>query len=231
MNKELALDIRTDWFKKYLKQWKGIIRPDFEKAFENPAEDKQILMDSIKRFTFTMLNYVGFYLCLFLIGYRYYSALNEQMVLGYTKKGITGLGTYLNLYPFNVIYLVFALILTVGFLSIFTYLFLVYLEDVKPSFIKNLSAILNSVALVNVLLFPFLLINALFPFDKPIGTFGLGVYVGALILVLAVGFVYSAVIYIRSMHWSSRQNYRRALLAWIVSFGMILFFVSRILGK
>ncbi|TGN16948.1 hypothetical protein [Leptospira idonii] len=213
-----------DFHKRFIRD---LFKPDFTVIYGSEQSSVDILRKGASFFGYVSITYVIFYFLAFLVGYPYYSRMNEAMLADFQMKGHSNFTYIMNSYPFNVVYIFSALILFVFFVSALGYFFAKFFEEDKREFRAHLGICLHATSLLIFILFFVFIANTIFPFRQPVGIVLFSSLIALWIIFFGLGLYLSSKIFVGASYSYFSQNKRRAALTWLFP---LLLFIYMVLG-
>lgn len=209
----------------HLQTFKNLFTPKFSDLYAKNRSEKEIFLFGLGLFVYTYLVYVGIYVFIFLLGYPYFSHLNEMMRLDFESKGYSKYSLFLNSYPWNVLYVLASLLILCILTSAFSYACARLLEEGKRSFRVHLGLCLHGMSILLACLFLVFIANTIFPFQEKASIFVFSLLVSIWILMFILGTIFSTRIFVNASHSYFGQLKRRGALTWLVPFSCIVYFI------
>lgn len=205
-----------------INKWKSILFPDYSKYIQQNYTERTLFKQGLSSFLYAIVSYTTFYFIVFLLGYNYYSEINNRMQEEFILKGNSYISYFFNSYPFNIVYVIALLIIFILFCSSFVYLIVKLIEEVKISFLTLISVVLSMTVWWVFSLFFFLILNTSFPFNQPTSVVYFGFLIAFWIILLSVGMFFSSRLFVNLLNNLLNVNRKRSYFA--IYTAQILFF-------
>lgn len=163
------------------------------------------------------LMYLLLYVALYLINISSLSELNNTLSKNFEDKGVSFIFYFMNLYPFNVIYIYFFWILMYFFLSVLSLLLLTLLGEKRKPFSRLSASILYASSFIFLTCFPLLILNSFMPISENTTLGGFSFLIAVWIGIIGIGILFSATTFGRLGKYVLNQNLNRAVFAWVFS--------------
>lgn len=207
-----------------INRWKSLLFPDLSKYESSKYTDLALFKEAISAFGFAVISYAFFYFFIFIIGYNYYSKINNQMQEEFILKGNSYVSYFFNSYPFNIIYVIALLVIFALFCSSVIYIIFKLIEDEKIKYSKILSITLLMEVWWIFVLFFILIINTTYPFDQTTSIILFGLLIASWIICLGVGIYFSSRTFVNIANKLINVNTKRTYFA--IYLTQIIFFYS-----
>ncbi|MEM7180867.1 MAG: hypothetical protein AAF518_08135 [Spirochaetota bacterium] len=203
-----------DYYKRVMQVYKSYLKAENEPVQAITEDAKAYRKRMYKAIFGLFLLYALLYFLFYLFNYTLMETTNTAMKAAYQKKGVSLFYYYLNSYPFNVVYLLFAIVAACLYLCCTSYPLLQVLGIENRHFGKNSAILLHSSLYYIVSYFPLLIINSNFPVGADSSYYSY-VFLGILwVLILGTGARYSGKFYANTCQELFAVNRNQAYVVW-----------------
>jgi len=202
---------------------KELFSPNYSHVYSKDKTDREIFRFGFSLFSYTYIMYVIMYVFMFLIGYPYFSKLNETMRADFEAKGNSSFSLFLNTYPWNVLYILASLVILLLFVSILSYGLARLLEDGKRSYKAHLGLCLHGISILLSCLFVIFIANTIFPFNEQVGVVLFSFLVAIWLIMFFIGTYLSTRVFVRASNVYFEQHKRRSAITWLLPFLFVIY--------
>ncbi len=202
---------------------KDLFSPDYDSVYSEEKTSQEIFLSGLTLFVYTYGLYVLMYVGMFILGYPYFSKLNETMRADFEAKGHSNFSLFLNTYPWNVLYILASLVIVLLFTSLLSYALARLLEDGKRSYKAHLGLCLHGTSILLSCLFVIFIANTIFPFNQQVGVVLFSFLVAIWILMFILGTFLSTRVFVRASFSHFGQHKRRAVITWLLPFLFVMY--------
>ncbi|MEK6883348.1 MAG: hypothetical protein AABY22_27215 [Nanoarchaeota archaeon] len=190
---------------------------------------KEILGFGLKMFSYAFVLYLMMYLFIFLCGYSYFSNLNDGLRLNFQEKNYSEFSLFLNSYPWNVLYVLASFIIMIVYVSTFSYLTAIMLEEERQNFKAHLGLCLHATSSIIMCLLMIYLANTIFPFNDRVSVVLFSILVSVWIIAFIVSVFLSTKVFVFGAKQYFGQTKKRAAITWLVPYLSFVYLVFGIL--
>jgi hypothetical protein len=173
------------------------------------------------------LLYFLLYLFFYLINISSLSSINDSLVKSFEEKNVSFLFYFINLYPFNVVYIYFFWVFMFLFLSVLSLLLLTLLGEKRKPLSRLNASILYASSFLFLSSFPLLILNSFIPIGEDTTLGGFSFLVAIWISIIGIGILFSATTFGKLGKYVLNQNINRATFAWVFSIFTFLYLIYK----
>ncbi|WP_108978501.1 hypothetical protein [Leptospira ryugenii] len=210
-------------FNYHRNQIKKLFVPDYEDVYSKERSSRDIFLGGLGLFIYTYTMYVIMYVSIFVLGYPYFSKMNENLRADFEAKGNSSFSLFINSYPWNVLYILASLVIVLIFVGLLSYALVRLLEDDKRSFRAHIGLCLHGLSILLSCLFVVFIFNTIFPFNQEVGVVLFAFLVAIWILMFIIGTYFSTKVFINASEECFGQHRRRAMISWLLPFLFVMY--------